>query len=134
MNDTYRNKQISDYRKQENEREERLHDRFIKLAMDRLRRALTIEYFKKEISAAIKKRLIMSPLEFLGKSYIKLSLADLYRRYRHVRIQSLSEALAIAGTSETREETMEKIREMIKEVGEAHQESKKREKEACAVS
>jgi len=124
---------------EEIKRQKRLHTLYIKRVMDNLRKALRIEVVQKEeLTDGQRKRFIMTPLEFISRSFVKISLADLYRRYRHVRIQALTECIAIVGNGTTQEANMAAIREKIVEVGEAHKASKQNlqesKKNKCAAS
>lgn len=117
----------TEFLKEEAIRQERLHTRVIKKQVDRLRRALRMEISRgEELSLAHKDKFIMTPLEFISKSYTKISLANLYRRYRQIRIQALTECLAIVGQGGQREENKDAIRAKIHELGTAHKASAKR--------
>ena len=118
---------VAEYYEEETQRENRLHTRVIKTTMDRLRRALRMEVSRGKISPPIKDRFIMTPLKFLSKSYTKINLEALYRRYRQIRIQALTECLAIVGQGGSRDENIAAIREKIVQSGEAHRTSQKRE-------
>ena len=112
-------------------RQERLHVMHIKKAMDNLRRALRAEVKSgKELTEKQRSQLIMDPLEFISKTYVKISLADLYRRYRGVRIRALTECLAVVGNGTTQEANMKGIRDKIIVCGEAHKDSQRRHKQA----
>lgn len=124
------------YFKEETEREARLHTEVIKRTVDKMRRALRMEVSRGELSPPIRDKFIITPLEFLSKAYTKINLEMLYRRYRHVRIQALTECLGIVGAGGTREENLENIKKKIVKCGEAYKASKKREesKSKCAAS
>lgn len=109
---------------------ERLHNMHTKRVMDNLRRALKIEAIHdKPLTDKQRGKLIMEPLEYISKSYVKISLADLYRRYRQIRMQALTESLAIVGNGTSQQQNLNAIREKIVEMGEAHKASKQRFKE-----
>ena len=103
----------AEFEEEEKLRQKRLHTRVIKKAMDNLRRALRMEITKKELSDEHKDRFIMTPLDFISRSYVKLSIVGLYRRYRQIRIQALTECLAIVGQGNTKKENLEAIRNKI---------------------
>lgn len=127
----------SDFLQEEKAREERLHLRVIKTTMNKLRRALRMEVLKgEEISEGHRDRFILTPLEFMSKAFVKISLTNLYRRYRQIRIQALTECLAIVGSGSSRDENLEAIRAKICELGMAHKASIEREeskKNKCAA-
>ena len=74
----------------------------------------------------------MTPLDLIERSFVRISLAFLYRRYRQIRIQALTECLCIAHTKDKKEDLIKEIKLKILEAGTAHKESKERAK--CAVS
>jgi hypothetical protein len=108
-------------------RNRRLHDRHIKITMDKLRLFLRVEARNLNLSEKQKNVLIMDPVEFLSKTFLKISLVNLYRRYRQVRMQALTECLSIVGTGKTQEDNLESIRNKIIECGQAHKDSLARE-------
>ena len=122
------NDYLTEYETQEQGREKRLHRKVIKTAMDRMRRALRIEMAKGKLDQDMRDKLIMSPVEFLSRTYVKVSLVKLYRRYRNVRLQALSECLAVVKKGRTQQENADAILEKIKEAGMAHKTSVEKEK------
>jgi hypothetical protein len=126
-NHSKQDKRLSEYWREEVIREERLHTQVIKQVMDKLRRALRLEVSRGELTDERKDKLIMTPRDFLARSYVKMSIVNLYRRYRRIRIQALTECLTIVGNGNNRDENLEEIRAKIMEAGEAHKASKLRE-------
>jgi len=115
--------------KEENDRDERVQNKFFKMIMDRYRRVLNTEYSGHTTSEKMRKRLIMEPLDLMERSFVRISLAYLYRRYRQIRIQALTEAISIVHTEGQRDDAIRKIRDKIIEIGVAHKESKERQKQ-----
>ncbi len=125
-----------DYIKKENAEQKRLaehqHKQECNRIMRRLRIVLKRENEGKTVSENAKRKFLLTPLDLIERSFVKISLAFLYRRYRAVRIQALTECLTIAYTKNKKEELINEIKIKIIEAGQAHKDSKERDK--CAVS
>lgn len=108
-------------------REETMCERFHNDLMSKLKWVLALEARRggKRIPPLFRIKYLVTPEQYMRKAFVKLSLASLYRRYRQVRMDALTECLCIAHKETDRDVLVAKIRDKIIEIGTAHKETKK---------
>lgn len=114
------------YIEEEIKRDEEISNKFFKGLVKKLRKIIDWEIKKgKEIPSLYKLKYLVSSEEFLRRCFVRISLASLYRRYRQIRLDALTECICIAHQENNKDELIKKIRNKIIEVGEVHKETTK---------
>jgi len=120
---------LNEIREEENKREERLFKRFTDTIKRRAFNVVMAEYRGKKLPEKVYKKYMITPEEFLNRSFTKISIASLYRRYRQVELKTLVRCLGIVGRSDTLEQAKREIALELQRIGESHKDSKSRRKE-----
>ena len=105
--------------------DERRHERFLASVMKRVRMAVRIENKKGRLSPVMQEKYLITPAELLEKCIVRISVATLYRKYRGIYIQALTEALAMVEQYDSKDELLKQLRHKIIEAGVAEKDSKR---------
>lgn len=84
-----------------------------------IRRALALVNFEnrvgeENVKPSHRKKFMISPEELYERSFARVSLGNIYRRYRAFYILGLQEALSCLLISETKEDAIEKLKNKLK--------------------
>lgn len=98
-------KRAKQHLQREHDRNERI---FIKLKESTAAKAknfiqIEINRGGKALPPQAREQMILKPIEFMDRSYVKMSILGLYRRYRDVRLAALQEALYVVMKNEPTE-------------------------------
>ena len=115
-------------RKEENERETRIHERLADSIKRRAFNVVLAESKGKKVADKMYEKFMMTPSDFVERCFVKVSLACIYRRYRQVEMKTLVDALGIVGRADTLKDAQIAISERLRIVGKAHVDSQKRMK------
>lgn len=106
--------------------DKRAHERYINIVLNRLRLLVNKENDRGgHVAPIMRKRFMTTPREIYEKSFVRISIASLYRRYRGIYINGLTEALAIAQQCNSKEEMISKLRHKIIDAGTVEKEYRK---------
>jgi len=101
-----------------------LHEKCLDTIFRRAQLLINKENEKGRVPPVFRSKYMLDPIGVFEKSFVRISMTSLYRRYRGIYIYSLTEALAIVQKYESKEEILEHLRAKLIEAGTAEKESK----------
>jgi len=119
---------LDDMRKEENSRDDRLHSRLCDSIKKKSFNVAIAQAKGKNVSQKMYDKFMITPIGFLERSYVRVSLTSLYRRYRQIEMKVLVEVLGILGRSDTIDEARRIVHERLVATSKMHIASRERRK------
>lgn len=115
---------MAEHMKDESDRDAGIHKTYVDYVMGKLKLCVRSESRNGKLPLFMKEKYLITSEEYLNKSFVRISMGNLYRRYRQIRLQALIEVLGIANIETNQNELCNQIRALVIECGKPQKQSK----------